>query len=265
MHPILFRVFGWPVYSYGVLLALAYLAGLQLAVARARRAGIDPAKVMDLGIYLIIAALVGAKLMLIAVDYRHFAANPGEILSLVRVGGVFYGGLIAAFFTALFLVRRYQLPVWTTADLIAPGIALGHIVGRFGCLMAGCCFGRPTDVPWAITFTDQVAFNTSGTPLDTPLHPTQLYDAGAELIILILLLVSERRGRPFAGRTFWLYILLYGISRYIIEFYRGDDRGVIFGMSTSQFVSLIVVPLAIAMLWRLRNRTPDTTPGVVSA
>jgi phosphatidylglycerol:prolipoprotein diacylglycerol transferase len=257
MHPILFRVFGWPVYSYGVLLALAYLAGLQLAVARARRAGLDPAKVMDLGIYLIIAALVGAKLMLIAVDYRHFAANPGEILSLVRVGGVFYGGLIAAFFTALFLVRRYQLPVWTTADLIAPGIALGHIVGRFGCLMAGCCFGRPTDVPWGITFTDQVAFNTSGTPLDTPLHPTQLYDAGAELVILIILLVSERRGRPFAGRTFWLYMLLYGISRYIIEFYRGDDRGVIFGMSTSQFVSIVVVPLAIAMLWRLRNKTRE--------
>src|SRR3972149_9833396 len=93
MHPILFRVGAWPVYSYGVLLALAYLAGLQLAVVRARRAGLDAAKIMDLGIYLIIAALVGAKLMLIVVDFGYFRSHPGELLSLVRAGGVFYGGL----------------------------------------------------------------------------------------------------------------------------------------------------------------------------
>src|SRR5262245_22584051 len=144
MHPILFRVGSWPVYSYGVLLALAYLAGLQLAVVRARRAGLDGAKMMDLGIYLIIAALVGAKLMLIAVDFDYFRHQPRELLSLVRAGGVFYGGLLAALFTALLLLKRYQLPVWTSGDMIAPGIAIGHIVGRFGCLLAGCCYGRPT-------------------------------------------------------------------------------------------------------------------------
>src|ERR1044071_380196 len=127
MHPILFRIGTWPVYSYGVMLALAYLAGLQLAVIRARRAGLDGAKVMDLGIYLIIAALVGAKLMLVAVDFDYFRHQPAELLSLVRAGGVFYGGLIAAFAVGLWLVRRYGLPMWTTADLIAPGIALGHI------------------------------------------------------------------------------------------------------------------------------------------
>src|SRR6476660_5437996 len=124
MHPILFEIGNWPVYSYGVLLAIAYLAGLQLAVVRARRAGLDGAKVMDLGIYLIIAALIGAKLMLVAVDFDYFRHQPAEILSLVRAGGVFYGGLIGAFFVGMWLVRRYGLPVWTTADLIAPGIAL---------------------------------------------------------------------------------------------------------------------------------------------
>src|SRR6478672_10531611 len=151
MHPILFRIGNWPVYSYGVLLATAYLAGLQLAVVRARRAGLDGARVMDLGIYLIIAALVGAKLMLIAVDFGYFRNQPRELLSLVRAGGVFYGGLIAAFLVATWLVRRYRLPLWTTADAFAPGIALGHVIGRFGCLLAGCCYGRPADVPWAIT------------------------------------------------------------------------------------------------------------------
>lgn len=253
MYPILFEIGGWPVYSYGVLLAAAYLAGLQLAVVRARRAGLDPAKVMDLGIYLIIAALVGAKLMLIVVDFDYFRERPRELLSLVRAGGVFYGGLIGSVAVGLWLVRRYRLPVWSAADVYAPGIALGHVVGRLGCLLAGCCYGRPTDRPWGITFTDPVAAANVGTPLGTPLHPTQLYDAGAELLILALLLAFERRGRPFAGRTFWLYMLLYAISRFIVEIFRGDDRGMVMGLSTSQFVSLLMLPLALVMLLRLRR------------
>jgi len=255
MHPILFEVGNWPVYSYGVLLALAYLAGLQLAVVRARRAGLDGARVMDLGIYLIIAALVGAKLMLIAVDFDYFRRQPRELLSLVRAAGVFYGGLLAAFAVAVVLIRRYRLPLWTTTDVFAPGIALGHVIGRLGCLLAGCCYGRPTRLPWGITFTDPAAFENVGTPLGTPLHPTQLYEAGAELFILVLLLATERRGRPFAGRTFWTYLLLYAISRFIIEFYRGDDRGGLMGLSTSQAVSVIVAPIAVAMLLRLRGRS----------
>jgi phosphatidylglycerol:prolipoprotein diacylglycerol transferase len=254
MHPILFQIGDWPVYSYGVLLAAAYLVALQLAVVRARRRGIDGTKIMDLGIYLIIAALVGAKLMLVVVDFGYFMSQPRELLSLVRAGGVFYGGLLAALGVAIVLVRRYQLRIWATADLFAPGIALGHVVGRFGCFLAGCCYGTPTSVPWAITFTNPLAASNVGTPLGIPLHPTQLYDAGAELLILIVLLVTERRGKTFEGRTFWLYMLLYGISRFIVEFYRGDDRGMILGVSTSQFVSLLVVPLALVMLARLRSR-----------
>jgi phosphatidylglycerol:prolipoprotein diacylglycerol transferase len=254
MHPILFELGDWPVYSYGVLLAAAYLAALQLAVVRARRQGIDGARVMDLGIYLIISALVGAKLMLVAVDFNYYVSQPGELFSLVRAGGVFYGGLIAAVVVALWLVRRYGLSMWTTADLFAPGIALGHVIGRLGCLLAGCCYGRPTDVAWGITFTDPVAHENVGTPLGIPLHPTQLYDAGAELLILILLLVTERRGRTFPGRTFWLYILLYGISRFVVEIYRGDDRGAVGMFSTSQFISIVAIPLAIAMLVWLRAR-----------
>ncbi len=259
MHPILFEFGNWPVYSYGVLLAAAYLAALQLAVVRARRQGLDGSKVMDLGIYLIIAALVGAKLMLVAVDFDYFVSRPGELLSLVRAGGVFYGGLITAVAVAFWLVRRYGLPIWTTGDLFAPGIALGHVIGRLGCLLAGCCYGRPTDVPWAITFTDPVAAANVGTPLGVPLHPTQLYDAGAELLIMVVLLATERKGRVFAGRTFWLYILLYGVSRFIVEFFRGDDRGSMMGLSTSQFISVVAVPLAIGMLVWLRKTAAART------
>jgi phosphatidylglycerol:prolipoprotein diacylglycerol transferase len=254
MHPILFEIGDWPVYSYGVLLALAYLAGLQLAVVRARHMGLDGARVMDLGIYLIIAALVGAKLMLVIVDFDYFVGQPGELLSLVRAAGVFYGGLLAAFAVAVLLIRRYRLPLWKTTDVFAPGIALGHIVGRFGCLLAGCCYGRATDLPWGITFTDPAAAANVGTPLGIPLHPTQLYEAGAELAILVALLATERRGRPFAGRTFWSYMLLYAVSRFVIEFFRGDERGMLVGLSTSQAVSVVLAPVAVVMLLRLRRQ-----------
>lgn len=236
------------IYTYGVLLAAAYLLGLQLALTRAKAKGLDSTKVMDLGIYIIISALVGAKLLLLLTDFQTFKSNPAELFNLLREGGVFYGGLIVAVLVALWYIRRVGLPLWTTCDVFAPGIALGHVIGRMGCFFAGCCFGRPTNVPWAITFTNPFANANVGTPLNVPLHPTQLYEAGAELLILVFLLVTENKGRKFAGRTFWLYMLLYAISRYVIEFYRGDERGTVGPFSTSQFISLLLAPLAVLML-----------------
>ena len=255
MHPRLFelpwtipRIGMITVYTYGVLLAAAYLLGLQLALKRARARHLDSTRVMDLGIYIIISALVGAKLLLLVTDFQTFKSNPAELLNLLREGGVFYGGLLVAVTVALWYIKRVGLPLWTTCDVFAPGIALGHIIGRFGCFFAGCCFGRPTTVPWAITFTDPFAAANVGTPLNVPLHPTQLYEAGAEFLILIVLLTTEKRGRKFAGRTFWLYMLLYSVSRFVIEFYRGDERGSVGPLSTSQFVSVILAPLAVGML-----------------
>ena len=257
MYPRLFELGPITVYTYGVLLAAAYLFGLQLARVRARARGLDANRILDLGIYIIISALIGAKLLLLITDFRTFSANPRELLTLARSGGVFYGGLILAVSVALIYIRKVGLPLWTTTDVFAPGIALGHIVGRLGCLMAGCCFGRETSVPWAVTFHDPTAMANVGTPLGVPLHPTQLYEAGAEAFILAFLLAFERRGRPFPGRTFWSYMLLYGVSRFIIEFYRGDSRGMVFNvLSTSQFVSVILVPLSIVMLIVL-SRRPD--------
>src|SRR4051794_33961342 len=248
MYPRLFELGPITVYTYGVLLAAAYLLGLKLAMTRAKARGLDDARVLDLGIYIIISALIGAKLLLLITDFQTFKSDPRELLTLARSGGVFYGGLILAVAVALLYIRRVGLPLWTTCDMFAPGIALGHVIGRFGCFFAGCCFGKPTAKPWGITFTDPFAAANVGTPLGVPLHPTQLYEAGAELLILFVLLWTERKGRPFAGRTFWLYMLLYAISRFIIEFYRGDERGNVGIFSTSQFISLLLFPLAIAML-----------------
>jgi len=226
-------------------------------VKRARHAGLDGDRVLDLGIYIIISALVGAKLLLLIVDFDYFRRQPAELWTLARSGGVFYGGLVLAFLVGLWYMRRHRLPVWATADAIAPGVALGHVVGRMGCLLAGCCYGTPTLLPWGITFSDPFAAANVGTPLHLALHPTQLYDAAAEFLILLLLLATERRGRRFNGRTFWIYILLYAASRFAIEFFRGDPRGSTFGWSTSQAISMGLAPLAIIMLIVLARVKPN--------
>jgi phosphatidylglycerol:prolipoprotein diacylglycerol transferase len=258
MYPELFHLGPLTVYSYGVLLAAAYLLGLRLAMSRARSRGLDPTTMLDLGIYIIIAALVGAKLLLLVVEFDHYKDNPAELLSLARSGGVFYGGLILAVAVAFFQIWRKRLPFWQTCDVFAPGIALGQTIGRLGCFAAGCCYGRPTSVPWAVTFTNPQALANVGTPLGVPMHPTQLYESGADLLILLVLLATEKKGRPFPGRTFWLYMLFYGVSRFIVEFYRGDPRGVVFGtMSTSQFIALVIVPVSIAMLYWLGRPVPS--------
>src|SRR3954453_107264 len=200
MHPKLFEL-PWSVgslgpitvYTHGGLPALACLFGLKLAMVRAKAQGLDANRVLDLGIYIIISALVGAKLLLLITDLRTFRADPRELLTLARSGGVFYGGLILAVAVALWYIRRVGLPLWTTCDVFAPGIALGHVVGRFGCFFAGCCYGKPTSLPWGITFTDPFAAANGGNPLNVPLPPTQLYEAGAEALILGLLLFTERR------------------------------------------------------------------------
>jgi phosphatidylglycerol:prolipoprotein diacylglycerol transferase len=259
VYPELFSFGPVTVYTYGVLLAASYLLGLRMAMWRGKSRGLDSNRVLDLGIYIIIAALIGAKLLLLVVDFDQFRRSPGEIWTLLRSGGVFYGGLILAVTVAFWYIWKHRMPFWTTCDVFAPGIALGHVTGRLGCLAAGCCYGKQTDVPWAITFTNPQAASTVGTPLGIPLHPTQIYEAGAALLILIFLLTTERKGRYFPGRTFWSYMFLYAVARFIIEFFRGDERGIIMGLSTSQFISVILAPLSILMLLWLARSTPEPT------
>ena len=165
-------------------------------------------------------------------------------MTLLRSGGVFYGGLIAAIASAS-AAQKHRCTV-VIGRSVRSGIALGYMVGRLGCLMAGCCYGKPTTVAWAVTFTDPAANFNVGTPLNVALHPTQLYESAAGLVILVALLLLEKRPGHFAGRTFWSFAFLYAVLRFIIEFYRGDDRGLVFNaISTSQFISIVLAPLSL--------------------
>ena len=217
---------------------------------------------MDLGIYIIISALIGAKLLLLVTDFQTFRNNPARAASACsRSGGVFYGGLILAVVVALIYIRRVGLPLWTTCDVFAPGIALGHVIGRFGCFFAGCCWGKPTTLPWAITFTDPFAAANVGTPLNVPLHPTQLYEAGAEFLILALLLGTERKGNAVRGPdVLALHAALRGVALRHRVLPRRPARQWSASLSTSQFISVILAPLAIGMLVYL-GRQAAPAPG----
>lgn len=290
MFPILFRV-PLPgigpvtIHTYGVLLVVAFLVAIVVARKLARRENIDPDHVVDLGVYVILGGLVGAKLLLLIVDWDFYArqfrnileegggpvgealsflGRAGEVigtlarmgLSLLQAGGVFYGGLIVGILVGAWYLRRHHLPLWRVADVAAPAIALAHAFGRVGCFAAGCCYGVPTDAPWGVTFTNSYSGTLVGVPLNIPLHPTQLYSALGNLAIFAGLLWFYRY-KKFDGQVFWVYVAAYGIFRFVVEFWRGDPRGALFGdaLSTSQFVAIVMFTVALGMLARLRART----------
>jgi len=230
-------------HTYGVLLALAFLAGLWAAGWQARKAGMNASAIADMAVYVLIAGLVGAKLLLLIVEWSHYSRNPRELFSLVQSGGVFYGGLIGALPVAWWYARRHALSGWQTADVLAPAVVIGQAVGRIGCLAAGCCHGRAAEVPWAISFNDEYAHRIVGTPLATPLHPTQIYESLACLVIFGILVAMAAR-KKFHGQVALAYVILYAIARFVIEFYRGDAaRGAILdgALSTSQVIAIVMV------------------------
>lgn len=249
-------------HTYGFLLAVAFLSGLFVVSSQAKKAGMDATRITDMAVWLLIAGLVGAKVLLVVVDWRFYNRNPRELWSIFQSGGVFYGGLLGGIAVALFYVWRYRLPGWATADVLAPGVVIGQAIGRLGCFAAGCCFGKPASVPWAVTFTDVYAARQVGTPMDTALHPTQLYESLACFLILIFLLWLAPR-KSFHGQVVLTYAVLYSSFRFAVEFFRGDgDRGSVFGglLSTSQLIAILLV-LTAALVFPYVRRTQRIAPA----
>ena len=272
MYPEIFHIGSFPINTYGVFLAIAFLCAILVAVRLAARDGLPRERIYDLSLWMLLGGLIGSKILMLFTE-PEYRDHPLQLLSLdfLRSGGVFYGGLIGAVLTGYFLMKRYKLPWWKTADACAPGIAIGNFFGRQGCFAAGCCWGKPTSLPWGVKFTD-LGHQITGVPTDVYLHPTQLYESFAMLIVFLFLLWMHRRKR-FNGQVILLYALLYSIVRFAIEFVRDDPRGDIFGLttltglSTSQMISLVVGIAAAVLLvirWRRANATADAKGLVTS-
>jgi len=255
------RNFGpFSLHMYGVLLVCALLAALWLAGRLARKEGLDPQKVQDLGIASIIAGLIGAKLLLVAVDFDQYRLSPRALLDVLQSGGVFYGGLLGGIPVAWWYIKKHRLPLFNTLDVMAPALALGQAIGRLGCFAAGCCYGSPSTAPWSVIFQNEDARALVGVPLGIPLHPSQLYESFGTLALMFILL-AVLRNRKFHGQVVSMYLLIYAVLRFALEFFRGDvARGSVFGgaLSTSQFIAIVVVFLTLAALPVLAKRKPET-------
>ncbi|HKR10450.1 MAG TPA: prolipoprotein diacylglyceryl transferase [Pyrinomonadaceae bacterium] len=259
MYPELFHIGNFPINTYGVFLAVAFLCAILVTVKLAERDGLPRERIYDLSLWMLLASLVGSKILMLFTE-PEYRGNPLQLLSLdfLRSGGVFYGGLLGAVVAGYLLMKRYKLPWWKTADACAPGIAIGNFFGRQGCFAAGCCWGKPTSLPWGVKFSEQ-GHEITGVPIDAHLHPTQLYESFAMLLVFAFLLWLHKRKR-FNGQVILVYALLYSIVRFAIEFVRDDPRGDILGLttltglSTSQMISLIIGVIALVLLiFRNRN------------
>lgn len=260
MYPRLVEIGWFSLPTYGVLVALGFLLGLQLAGRLARRVGLDPERITNLGVYIALSAIVGAKLFYLFSEWDYYSANWDRLFSIssLQAGGVFYGGLLAALAVTVIYVRKNNLSWLPTADVFAPSLAAGHAVGRLGCFAAGCCWGKPTDMPWGVEFTSQIAHDFVGVPLNVHLHPTQLYESfGTGLIALFLF---WRFFKPHAtGTIIGWYLVLYSSFRFVIEFFRADQARPLLGdsVSATQWVAVGLILLGTTILFRNRNRTPS--------
>ncbi|MFM2295623.1 MAG: Phosphatidylglycerol--prolipoprotein diacylglyceryl transferase [Verrucomicrobiota bacterium] len=251
MHPVFFYVGNLPVHAYGVCVALAVIAGLWTASRRGLREKFHPETIYDLGPWLIIGGLVGARALHVVSYWREeFADKPfAEIFMVWRGGLVFYGGFLGALLAFYLFTRRKKISFWKLADVLAPSIALGNVFGRIGCLLFGCCYGRACELPWAIHFPRDHETHGAG------VHPTQLYDALLNLALYAALAWQFRR-KKFDGQTFALFLMGYAIARSVVEMFRGDylDAQIRHGLTPAQLLSAGIF-VAGAALWFARSKT----------
>ena len=265
MHPIAFKLGTWPLHWYGVLVALGFVAGLWTASRRAPRSGLRPEQAADVGPWLIIGTILGARSLYVATYWKEsFAGEPWKEIFMVQHGGlVFYGGLIGASLATILYCTFRRVPLWRLADTLAPSIALGYVFGRIGCLMNGCCFGSQCSLPWAITYPR--GHETFKGDVPELVHPTQIYDALLSLGLYLFLAWLYRR-KKFDGQIFAVYLIGYAFTRSFVEYFRGDYNAAhIHGgfFTPAQLVSAGCLVTGV-VFWLVLRGMKAKTPGGVS-
>jgi phosphatidylglycerol:prolipoprotein diacylglycerol transferase len=253
MFPKLFSIGSFYLPTYGLLVATGFLCGMALAQRQARRAGLSPESVGNLAIYAALVGLLGAKLLMFLMDFCYYARNPERIFSLDTLlsAGVYYGGFLLAVAFSWWYLKHERMPFLATADVLAPGVALGHAIGRLGCFAAGCCWGTHCDLPWAVVFTNREAHEFTGVPLNVALHPAQLYESGATFAVAAALVYAS--GKPHKqGRILGLYLVLYSIARIAVEFVRNHEQALPFGgpFSWTQWIAIGLLAAGCFLIWK---------------
>ncbi len=252
MFPNLFTIGPFTLHTYGLLVAIGFLSGILVTVRIGKSWGIASQDVMDMGFFIIISAIVGSRILYVLINISYYIENPLDIFKIWQGGLVFSGGLIGVVLVSALYVRKRDITLWQMADLWSPAIALGQAIGRIGCLMAGCCYGKPTSSELGIVFTNP----NSLAPLNIPLQPTQIYSSISGFAIFGILLVLQSK-RRFDGQVFLWFLIMHSTARLFIERLRGDDRGVLLGgdMTVTQLTTLLILFSAIIALIILKKKS----------
>jgi phosphatidylglycerol:prolipoprotein diacylglycerol transferase len=250
MFPILFRVGGFPIYAYGFLIGLGFVAGLILSTLNAKKEGMPFERVVDLFFSSVLSAILGSRILFVLINFDSYRRDLLQIFKIWEGGLVFYGGLILAIGVATVYMKWHRLPLWKLADLFSPPVALGLFFGRIGCFLAGCCYGKETSLPWGVVFTNA----NSLARLYVPLHPTQLYEAAGSLA-LFFFLNWKLKNKSFDGQIIWLFLFSYSVFRFFIEIFRDDPRKFVFQglLSTSQAIGILLAITSLFMLFFLKR------------
>lgn len=258
VHPYIYYSEHFSIPTYGALYLVAFLATIFMIGHLGNRLGAPFWRMIDFAFMIAIAGEVGARITYVIVEWPRFVNGTISLKEFLLAGRVVLGGILAGLACAFWLGRRFRLPATALLDVVLASAPLGMGIGRIACLMAGCCYGKPTDLWWGITFTDPMARALNGTPLGVPLHPTQILQAldGFLLFGLMYWIFGRRR---FDGQIVALYFLLEGASRFLVEFLRGDPRGAAMGLATSQWVGMV---MAVAgLLWLAFGSRGGLTPA----
>lgn len=249
MHRTIFEIGQFSIHSYGVMLALAFWLGIEISSRQAKRRGIDPAFIVDLGLVILVSAVIGARLLFVAGHLEDYRNDWFGVFRVWEGGLSFYGGLAAATFFGILFIRRKGYPVDRVTDIIAPQLALGIAIARIGCFLNGCCFGKECNLPWAVVFPPD---SQAGQIMDgKAIHPTQLYSSGANLMIFLFLRKLSRKQMP-EGSLFSFFLVEYGSWRFLVDFLRYYEPGMILrqiaGITWTQFASLVIIAIGVVGL-----------------
>lgn len=266
MHPVLLELGRFQIRSYGFMLAVSFLLGIWLAGRRAKRFGIDPQKVLDLSVIIILSAVVGSRLLYVVFHLDQYR-NPLEVFALWQGGATFYGGFLLAMAASYWWVQRNGIAFLTIADVMAPSIGLGLVFTRIGCFLSGCCYGKPTDGPLGVVFPPDSPAGSAAIALahqlgrdHVALHPTQVYSSIKGLVIFTVLMALQPKLTK-QGSTFGLLLVLYGIGRFVVDFFRmyEDNARILFGLSFNQGISVVLIAIGCYLL--LRKTKPAVRAG----
>jgi phosphatidylglycerol:prolipoprotein diacylglycerol transferase len=253
MYPVLFQLGSFELRSYGIIVALSFFLGLWLSTREARRKGLDPRLVQDFAFFALLGGIIGARIYFILFSNpAYFLQNPWEIIAVWHGGIGIIGGLAGGFLTALWYCRRKKLSFWRFADTLAPGVALGQTLGVFACLLNGDSYGKPTDLFWAITYTDPRSF----APLNVTLHPIEIYEM-VSYFLTFLLVWRTRENYETDGFAFLTYLAGYGAARFSVEFFRGNPAIFAWGVPAAQVFSVALILGSVAAFYIIRRAGGD--------